>query len=78
MELLVEPEGWGLAGKTVEIAEMLLVALTESTEFAAKFATEKFAVLTEMVQLTEPEPVVAVRRVLLTQIELAEWLELLA
>ena len=61
-----------MAGKTVEIAEMLLVALTESTEFAVKFAMGEFAVLVGAVRPTELEPAVAVRQVLLTQIELVE------
>ena len=78
MELLVEPEGWGLVERVAEIAELTLVVLVKPTETVPKFATEEFAVLTEMAQLAEPEPAVAVRRVLLTQIELAEWLELLA
>lgn len=78
MELLVELEGWGLVERVAEIAELTLVALVKPTETAPKFATEEFVALTEMVQLAEPEPVVAVRRVLLTQIELAEWPELLA
>lgn len=78
MELLVEPAGWGLVERVAEIAELTLVVPVKPTETAPKSATEEFAVLTEMVQLAEPEPVVAVRRVLLTQIELAEWLELLA
>ena len=78
MELLVEPEGWGLVERVAEIAELTLVVLVKPIENAPKFATEEFVVLTEMAQLAEPEPVVAVRRVLLTQIELAEWPELLA
>ena len=72
MELLVEPEGWGLVERAAEIAELALVVLVKPAETAPKLATEEFAVLTEMVQLAEPEPVVVVRRVLLTQIELAE------
>lgn len=72
MELLVEPEGWGLVERVAEIAELTLVVLVKPIETAPKSATEEFAVLTEMVQLAEPEPVVAVRQVLLTQIELVE------
>ena len=77
MKLLVKLEGWGLVERVAEIAELTLVVLVKPTETAPKFATEEFVVLTEMVQLAELEPVVAVRRALLTQIELAEWLELL-
>ena len=49
MELLVEPEGWGLVERVAEIAELTLVVLVKPTETVPKFATEEFAVLTEMV-----------------------------
>ena len=61
-----------MAGKTVEIAEMLLVALTESTEFAVKFAMGEFAVLVGAVRPTELEPAVVTRQVLSVQVELAK------
>ena len=61
-----------MAGKTVEIAEMLLVALTESTEFAAKFAMGEFAVLVGAVRPAELEPAVVTRQVLSVQVELAK------
>ena len=73
----MEPEGWGLVERVAEIAELTLVVLVKPIENAPKFATEEFVVLTAMVQLAEPVPVVAVRQALLTQIELAEWPELL-
>ena len=56
---------------------MLLVALTESTEFAAKFAMGEFAVLVGAVRPAELEPAVVTRQVLSVQVELAEWMELL-
>ena len=49
MELLVEPEGWGLVERVAEIAELTLVVLVKPADAAPKFATEEFAVLTEMV-----------------------------
>ena len=61
-----------MAGKTVEIAEMLLVALTESTEFAAKFAMGEFAALVGAVWPAELESAVVTRQVLSVQVELAK------
>ena len=61
-----------MAGKTVEIAEMLLVALTESTEFAVKFAMWEFAVLVGAVWPAELEPAVVTRQVLSVQVGLAK------